>query len=325
MMQVSLLFPSQQPTNSFKMDIDASSPFSKAFDYASDHVALRFQNPLYYITEFFNGAKFRESVTEVKKFGRHIVNDAKRRRSRAAFESLIDNEDVVFGSLVDSLIEVFRNPAVVADSAMNFLSAGRDTTAQSFTWTFYALMRHADVLQKLRKEADEQAASINGTHVADLQPANVPYTMAVYYEALRLYPPVPVEIKQCETEVTLPDGTFMPKDSIIVWCIWAMNRSQTLYGDDAQRFRPERWLNAEGQFTSKTAFEFPVFNGGPRSCLGKKMAELMGAYLIINLVKDFDFEEVRNAINPEKERSSQNSLTLPMQDGLPCKVRKREH
>ncbi|KAI9868263.1 MAG: hypothetical protein M1823_009083, partial [Watsoniomyces obsoletus] len=69
---------------------------------------------------------------------------------------------------------------------MNFLSAGRDTTAQSFTWTSYALMRHPDVLQKLRKEVDEQAVSTNGTHVADLQPAKVPYTMAVYYEALRL-------------------------------------------------------------------------------------------------------------------------------------------
>lgn len=306
------------------MDIDASSPFSTAFDHASDHVALRFQNPLYMITEFFNGAKFRASVAEVKKFGRKIVNNAKTRRSRAAFESLITNDEVVFGSLIDSLIEALHDPVVVADSAMNFLSAGRDTTAQSFTWTFYALMRNPEVIASIRKEIEDNNVSVEEMNVASLQPSNIPYTMAVYYEALRLYPPVPVEIKQCEGHVTLPDGTFLPEDSIIVWCIWAMNRSRNLYGEDAHKFRPERWLNSEGQFTSKTASEFPVFNGGPRSCLGKKMAELMGAYLIINLIKDFDFEELRDELQPERERVSQNSLTLPMKDGLPCKVRKRE-
>ena len=306
------------------MEIDASSPFSKAFDYASDHVALRFQNPLYQITELFTGAKFRESVMEVKKFGRRIVANAKKRRASAAFESLIDNQDVVFGSLIDSLVEAFRNPNVIADSAMNFLSAGRDTTAQSFTWTFYALMRHPQVVTRLREEIRRCVDSVGEIDVAKLQPANIPYIMAVYYEALRLYPPVPIEIKQCEADATLPDGTFMPKNSIIVWCIWAMNRSEALYGDDVNSFRSERWLNEVGQFISKTAYEFPVFNGGPRSCLGKKMAELMGAYLIIRLIRDFDFEEVRDTSQPKNERVSQNSLTLPMQDGLPCKVKMRQ-
>ncbi len=304
------------------MDIEASSPFSKAFDYASDHVARRFQNPLYQLTELFNGAKFRASVAEVKKFGLHIVRTAKQRRSHAAFESLVTNSDPVFGSLIDSLIETFRNPHTVADSAMNFLSAGRDTTAQSLTWTFYALMRHPGVVPNLLKEIKERLSTVDEIDVASLQPSNIPYTMAVYYESLRLYPPVPIEIKQCEAFVTLPDGTSLPSSSIIVWCIWAINRSERLYGSDAHIFRPERWLNpSTGTFTPKTAFEFPVFNGGPRACLGKKMAELMGAWTIVNLVKEFEFKEVRDG---KKERVSQSSLTLPMEGGLPCTVSKRE-
>lgn len=303
------------------MEIDASSPFSRAFDYASDHVARRFQNPLYQVTELFNGAKFRNSVDEVKKFGLHIVRTAKNRRANAAFESLVDNSDPVFGSLIDSLIETFRNPNVVADSAMNFLSAGRDTTAQSLTWTFYALMRHPQVIPSLLEEINEHVPSVDDIDVATLQPSSIPYTMAVYYESLRLYPPVPLEIKQCEAPVTLPDGTSLPTSSIIVWCIWALNRSQKLYGSDAHRFGPERWLDpSTGQLNPKTAFEFPVFNGGPRACLGKKMAELMGAWVIINLVRDFEFEEVRDG---NEERVSQSSLTLPMAGGLPCTVKKR--
>ena len=304
-----------------QMEIDASSPFSKAFDYASDHVARRFQNPLYQVTELFNGAKFRNSVDEVKKFGLHIVRTAKKRRANAAFESLVDNSDPVFGSLIDSLIESFRNPNVVADSAMNFLSAGRDTTAQSLTWTFYAFMRHQHVIPSLLQEINEKIPAVEEINVSTLKPSHTPYTMAVYYESLRLYPPVPLEIKQCEAPVTLPDGTSLPSSSIIVWCIWALNRSSQMYGSDAGSFRPERWLNpSTGEFSPKTAFEFPVFNGGPRACLGKKMAELMGVWVIINLVREFNFEEVGDG---EKERVSQNSLTLPMEGGLPCTVIKR--
>jgi cytochrome P450 len=306
------------------MDIDASSPFSKAFDYASDNVARRFQNPLYWLTEIFTGSKFRSSVNEVKRFGRKIVNNAKQRRANEAFEGMITNEDVIFGSLIDSLIEAFQEPAIVADAAMNFLSAGRDTTAQSFTWTFYALMRKPEVFEQLRTVFQQDDVTGSELSVAKLQPSNIPYIMAVYYESLRLYPPVPLEIKQCEENVTLPDGTFLPKDSIIIWCLWAINRSKKLYGADADAFDPGRWLGSDGHFSSKSAFEFPVFNGGPRSCLGKKMAELMSAYFIINMVKEFDFEEVRDKKSPFKERVSQSSLTLPMEGGLPCVVKIRQ-
>lgn len=312
-----------------QMEIDASSPFSKAFDYASDHVGLRFQNPLYKVTELFTGSRFRTALAEVKKFGRGIVTNAKLRRSRIAYESLLDGEEPVMGSLIDSLIETFEQPEVIADSALNFLSAGRDTTAQSLTWSLYCLLRHPSTAESLRKETGSLLSN-TGTlkepvklGMASLQSANIPYTMAAFYESLRLYPPVPFELKQCETDITLPDGTFLPKTSIIVWCIWAMNRSKA-YGDDTESFRPERWLDEKGKFTARSAFEFPVFNGGPRACLGKKMAETMVTYVLTVLLHDFDFEEVFDPAQGKGERVSQNSLTLPMAGGLPCRVRARD-
>jgi cytochrome P450 len=323
-----------------QMDISASSPFSKAFDYASDHIGLRFQNPLYFLTELFTGAKFRTSLAEVRKFGKKIVRDAKKRRSQAAFESLITNDDVVLGTLIDSLIETFASPTIVADAALNFLSAGRDTTAQSLTWTFYLLMRHPEAVDFVREEISTLApSSDNKTKsrsltVSHLQPTALPRTIALFYESLRLHPPVPFEIKQCETPTTLPDGTFLPRGALIVWCIWAMNRATLTFGDDAQAFRPERWLEISDtgseRLMTKTAFEFPVFNGGPRACLGKKMAELMAAWVVVRMLGEFEFEECRGSSlgrgeGVERERESQNSLTLPMRDGLPCRVSLRKY
>lgn len=151
------------------------------------------------------------------------------------------------------------------------------------------------------------------------RPSALPYVTAVFYEALRLYPPVPFELKQCEQATTLPDGTYLPKDSILVWCTWAMNRSILIWGEDANEFKPERWL-ADGIRFSKTAFEYPVFNGGPRTCLGKTMAVSVAVQAIATLQIKFDFE-----LSDEKERISKNSLTLPMEGGLPCRIKTREN
>ncbi len=113
-----------------------------------------------------------------------------------------------------------------------------------------------------------------------------------------------------------------------------MGRSKSIWGEDADEFRPERWLvggEEGGEMTVKSmsAFEFPVFNGGPRSCLGKRMAELLAVYVVATLVWRYEFDEVvdgkLNLGEKPGERQSQNSLTLPMAGGLPCRVRQREH
>jgi cytochrome P450 len=149
------------------------------------------------------------------------------------------------------------------------------------------------------------------------RPAVLPYVTAVFYETLRLYPPVPFELKQCEQATTLPDGTYLPKTAVLVWCTWAMNRSRLTWGADSDEFKPDRWLEG-GHLISKSASEYPVFNGGPRTCLGKKMAELVAIQVIATLVMKFDFTAVDG-----RERISKNSLTLPMDGGLPCYVKLR--
>lgn len=281
---------------------------------------------MYPLTEFLFGHKLHDALEEVRRFGRNIVTKAKRSRSLEAFESLMDDNDPVFDTLIDALLETFRDPQIVADSALNFLSAGKDTTAQSFTWTLYTLLRHPHEFERLRTEIEtfveqlkKSGAEVKIT-VADLQPKNVPYLMAVYYETLRLYPAIPLEIQECQQDLTLPDGTKLPRDAVIVWCIWAINRSKEIHGEDADDFRPNRWLDAEGKFVNRSPFEFPVFNGGPRSCLGRRMAELMAMFLFISLFSDFDIAEVLDDDGRLPQKHAQNSLTLPMYGGLSCRV-----
>ncbi|RDW75274.1 hypothetical protein BP6252_06416 [Coleophoma cylindrospora] len=302
----------------YNMEMHSADDFSVAFEYASGAVGERFQNPLWQISEVFLGAQLRKSIARVRTFGSVIVSNAVKQRHESGHE-IAEPLDSVSGSLINSLLDSIDDETMVADAALNYLSAGRDTTAQALTWAFYLLMRHPWVVQAIRSEisAMELSQQNVGKAVPLFHPSLLPYTMATFYETLRLYPPVPFELKQCEKETTLPDGTYLPKTAVLVWCTWAMNRSKITWGDDADKFEPGRWLDGNGSLISRSASEYPVFNGGPRTCLGKKMAEVIAVQVIATLVTRFEFCPVDSG-----ERISKNSLTLPMEGGLPCYVKK---
>lgn len=370
------------------MDMHADDKFTVAFDYASGATAERVQNPLWRFTEIFTGSKLRESVDIVKAFGNRIVDNAVEDREKGPISTAtgtLDDEklDEISGSLIQSLLDSIGDKQMVADAALNYLSAGkrellqkkprsdpnilsvctsllltifnstgRDTTAQALTWTFHLLMQHRYVYAKVRREVHDlikshhqqqlTATSTAGNDSNNLPfnptlftPASLPYTHAVFNEALRLHPPIPIEIKQALSPTTLPDKTFLPAGCIIVWCPWAMNRSKMTWGEDADHFRPERWLapattprhpqqdnnpnTPNTMVINKSAADFPVFNGGSRLCLGKKMAELVAVQVIASVAWTFDFVPAYEGT----ERRSKSSLTLPMQGGLPVFVKVR--
>ncbi|KAK1983415.1 cytochrome P450 [Colletotrichum cereale] len=314
--------------NKPQMEMHAEDDFALAFDYASGATAERFQNPLWFVSELLTGARLRRSMLVVKSFGRNIVSNAiKDRKTRTAKKGQIsedaskDRLDHISGSLVQSLLDYIGDEQLVADAALNYLSAGRDTTAQALTWTFYLLMRHPEVVAKVREEIDQVTENSQDTLEKAISekgsPTSMPYIFAVFCEALRIFPPIPFEIKQAVQATTLPDGTFLPQNAVVVWCTWAMNRSRLTWGPDANEFCPERWL-VDGKVVNKSASEFPVFNGGSRTCLGKKMAETIAVQVIATVVGLFDCVRV-----DDSTRVSKSSLTLPMKDGLPCLVRRR--
>ncbi|KAK0628729.1 cytochrome P450 [Bombardia bombarda] len=318
----------------YNMEMHADDEFSTSFDHASGGTAERFQNPMWYINEVLFGSQLRASMKVVREFGRRIVasavKDRRDQQTRKEENVFVEDEsklDQISGSLIQSLLDAIGDEKIVADAALTYLSAGRDTTGQALTWTFYLLAKNPTKLAKLHaevsglfREHDLQTPTIDDDDdVFDptiFTPASMPFAMAVFYEALRLYPPIPFEIRQCTEDVTLPDGTFLPRNSVLVWCILAMQRSKLTWGNDADVFSPERFLDDDGKLVSRSAPEFPVFYGGPRTCLGKKMAEAIAVQVIPTMAWLFSFV----LADEGRERVAKTSLTLPMEGGLPVKV-----
>ena len=109
------------------MDMPASLSFSKSFDFASGATGERFQNPFWKLKELFFGASFRKAVFDVKHFGHSIVFAAiqkRKKRNSLSKDELIENPDPLQNNLINSLLDHIDDHQVVADAAMNYLSAG---------------------------------------------------------------------------------------------------------------------------------------------------------------------------------------------------------
>jgi len=170
---------------------------------------------------------------------------------------------------------------------LNMIIAGRDTTACLLTWLFWelSLPKNAEIQDRLFKELEKGYKTDEDLTFSNLNAKNFPYLNACIYETLRLHPPVPFDPKFAVKDTMLPDGTKLPKHAQVIYVPFVMNRDTTRYGPDAESFRPERWI----PFKQPNPYEFPVFQAGPRVCLGQDMAIFEAKLCTAVLVKNFRF------------------------------------
>ncbi|KAI9323015.1 cytochrome P450, partial [Zopfochytrium polystomum] len=147
-----------------------------------------------------------------------------------------------------------------------------------------------DVLKKIRQEVDEIAghSTLTFDTVKDLN-----YLTAVIHEILCLYPTVHITSRCARIPDTLPRGVSIPAQTRVVQNIYAMNRGESLWGLDAASFNTERVKDPSaddgGAATLRrvSPFRWPVFNAGPRSCLGQTMATFQAVWVMATVLQRF--------------------------------------
>jgi len=170
------------------------------------------------------------------------------------------------------------------DVVLSFVIAGRDTTACTLSWLFYILATNPDIQAKLCEEVDRCLPSSEVTFDS-VSSSRMPYLHGVLYETLRLYPPVPFDFKECQEDDVLPNGIEIPSGTMMVFIPYAMGRDPAVYPEPDQ-VKPERWI----PFTAPAPHEFPVFQAGPRICLGMDMALFEAKVAAGMLLKQYTFE-----------------------------------
>ena len=132
---------------------------------------------------------------------------------------------------------------------------------------------------------------------------------------LRLHPSVPKAVKFALKSDTLPDGTRVPRGCAVAYSAFAYGRDPRLWHNPLV-FDPGRFVGK----AEPSAFEYPVFNAGPRLCPGQRFA-LMEVKLVTSaLLHAFDFE-----LAEEHAGSYEATLLLPMSPGLVVKLTPRRN
>jgi len=189
------------------------------------------------------------------------------------------------------------------------LVAGSDTTATAIRGTMLHLVTVRHAYDKLQKEIDtavaegrisspityEEAKKLEYLQVSTflkhprgyVHPILSAPKQAVIYEGLRMQPPFSgLAPKEVPPEGDTINGVFVPGGTRIAQNVLAIQQRRDIFGDDADVFRPERWLGAspERRQLMLQTTEL-VFGYGRWGCLGKPVAfvELNKVYVEVCL------------------------------------------
>lgn len=218
--------------------------------------------------------------------------------------------------IIDSLIEVLRERKITRSeftgNAFVIVFAGFETTANALTFTLWLLARDQRVQAKLRHELREQMTRVEKSKAHtesdqvqsedDLKLTELAtgcaYLEMVINESLRLYPPVPgLSCRQASIDCKLSNGLSIEKGVNVVPSVFTIHRDKTIWGEEANLFKPERFeMLDDAQLNSAM---FMPFGLGPRNCIGKAVAMHEMKIAVGRLILEYSIEPLSGK-TPEK-------------------------
>ncbi|EPS60696.1 hypothetical protein M569_14105, partial [Genlisea aurea] len=206
---------------------------------------------------------------------------------------------------------------MLRDSALSFLTAGKDTISAALTWFFWLVAMNPDVEYKIRREIRERFAAGEWSFAAVEEVRRFVYLHAALCETLRLYPPVGLQHKAPLKDDVLPSGHRVKANARTVISFHSMGRMESIWGKDSGEFRPDRWISGDGTIKLVPSFMFPAFNAGPRSCLGKEISFMQLKIVAAAVISRFTIRAAEgNRVLPRA------SVILHMKYGLRVRVYK---
>lgn len=170
------------------------------------------------------------------------------------------------GDLLAALVRAGElSDAEIRDHAVTLLLAGHETTANALAFGLHLLAQDPGAERTLHAEVDDVLGDAAPTPD---DAGRLPFCRAVISEALRLYPPSWAMGRQALGEHPVPSGSVLPGD-LVVLPQWVVHRDPRWW-PDAERFRPDRWLERGRGDRPRWAY-FP-FGAGLRRCIGEGFA-----------------------------------------------------
>ncbi|RZC92886.1 hypothetical protein C5167_007909 [Papaver somniferum] len=258
--------------------------------------------------------RLKQATATIRESARNIVRQKKHELKE---KSSLETSDLLSRFVKDDdLDEDF-----VIDIVISFILAGQDTISAALAWFFWLVSCNPRVEYEILKEINQTSEEPSYDDVKDMV-----YIHASLCESMRLYPPVPLDSKEAASDDILPDGTVIKNGMRVSFSIYAMGRMEHMWGSDCNEFKPERWLEKENvtgklSFMGKDPYTYPIFQAGPRICLGKEMAFLQMKMVAVEVLRRFHVVPTANKNNYAPVYVSY--LASKMKGDFPVKIEKR--
>lgn len=254
--------------------------------------------------------ELNEASEYIRKVARQVIREKKEKLQGKEPSAAKTDVDIVSVALQSG---TFTEENLV-DQMMTFLGAGHETTASALQWAIYALSKHHGVQTRLREEIRASLPSISLQSPEPVSAATVdalPYLNAFCNEVLRFYPPVRFTVRvACRDTVIV--GNHIPKGTVFSICPDLANLNKDLWGPDADRFNPDRWLGPGRANTggANSSYAVLTFLHGPRNCIGQGFSKSELACLVAAVVGKFYME----LEDPNKPLEVNNGVTMRPKD-----------
>jgi cytochrome P450 len=199
-------------------------------------------------------------------------------RNQVAHRMKTPQKDSETPDLLTRFLEAMeRNPEILDETAvvtlvMSMIAAGSDTSSNAIAATMFFLMKNPEKLAKLREEL-EAVPDLTRPIPVYAQVSKLPYLQAVIKEAIRLFPPLthPIErlVPAGGADIV---GKFLPQGTSIGCLQLALHLNPKVFGEDAEVYRPERWLEASAEQLRAMEVAHIGFGRGRRVCIGQNIA-----------------------------------------------------
>ncbi|KZM20678.1 uncharacterized protein EKO05_0007187 [Ascochyta rabiei] len=199
--------------------------------------------------------------------------------------------------------------------------AGAESTSGGLRAVFYHLLKHPSVMCKLTAEIDSAYASDALTHPArHSQVTALPYLLAVCKEAARVWPSFQVTMPRYAPAqgLQLPNGFLVPCGYQIGMNPFVVQRNTSIFGEDAEEFRPERWLEADASQLRKMNAAMLSFGAGTRTCTGQHLAMAEIYKIVPEVLRRF-------TISMPQERVWRTfNASFNLTSGVVCEIERRD-
>ncbi|KAL6227068.1 hypothetical protein ACLB2K_001027 [Fragaria x ananassa] len=261
-------------------------------------------------------AKARESLD---KFIDTIIDDHLQKKKKTG------NLDEGETDMVDDLLAFYSEEAKVNESEDNLQNAinltrdnikaiimdvmfgGTETVASAIEWAMSELMRSPEDLKKVQQELVDVVGLDRSIEESDFE--KLTYLKCTLKEVLRLHPPIPLLLHETSEDAEVA-GYSIPKKSRVMINAWAIGRDNNSW-EDAECFKPSRFLKEGVPDFKGSNFEFIPFGSGRRSCPGMQLGLYALELAVGHLLHCFSWELPDGMKPSELEMNDVFGLTAP--------------